>query len=111
MLLPQANGNGKDVLIQQCFNCHAFGKIGAVGRHALDGWKDEIEVMRQIGVARIRPEVRDEVASYLAATFGPDSVTPKSPAELPAYQKVKQDHDYFSDEALDIVYVDLLVSG
>ena len=63
MLLPQANGNGKDVLIQQCFNCHAFGKIGAVGRHAVDGWKDEIEVMRQTGVARIRPEVRDEVAA------------------------------------------------
>jgi hypothetical protein len=42
-LLPQVNGNGKDVLIQQCFNCHAFGKIGAVGRHDLNGWKDEID--------------------------------------------------------------------
>ena len=57
-LLPQANGNGKDVLIQQCFNCHAFGKIGAVGRHDRHGWKDEIDVMRQTGVARIKPEVR-----------------------------------------------------
>ena len=111
MLLPQANGNGKDVLIQQCFNCHAFGKIGAVGRHALDGWKDEIEVMRQTGVARIRPEVRDEVAAYLAAAFGPDSATPESPTELPAYQKVKQERDYFSDEALDIVYVDYELTG
>src|SRR5262249_3966826 len=45
-LIPQAPGNGKDVLIQQCFNCHAFGKIGAVGRHDLGGWKDEIDVMR-----------------------------------------------------------------
>jgi len=29
-------------------------------RHPLEGWKDEIEVMRQTGVARIRPEVRDQ---------------------------------------------------
>jgi hypothetical protein len=111
MLLPPAHGNGKDVLIQQCFNCHAFGKIGAVGRHPLDGWKDEIEVMRQTGVARIKPEVRDEVAAYLAATFGPDSATPESPTELPAYQKVKQERDYFSDEALNIVYVDYELTG
>ena len=110
-LLPQAHGNGKDVLIQQCFNCHAFGKIGAVGRHDLQGWKDEIEVMRQTGVARVRPELRDEVAAYLAAAFGPDSATPDSPAELPAYQKVKQDRNYFSDEALNIVYVDYQLTG
>ena len=84
-LLPQAQGNGKEVLVQQCFNCHAFGKIGAVGRHDLQGWKDEIDVMRQTGVARVRPEMRDEVAAYLAAAFGPDSATPESPAELPGY--------------------------
>ena len=28
--------------------------------YPLEGWKDEIEVMRQTGVARIRPEVRDQ---------------------------------------------------
>jgi virginiamycin B lyase len=110
-LLPEANGNGKAVLIQQCFNCHAFGKIGAVGRHDLQGWKDEIEVMRQTGVARVRPELRDEVAAYLAAAFGPESATPESPNELPAYQKVKQERDYFSDDALNIVYVDYQLTG
>lgn len=36
-LIPQALGNGKEMLIQQCFNCHAFGKIGAVGRHDVNG--------------------------------------------------------------------------
>jgi virginiamycin B lyase len=110
-LLPQAHGNGKDVLIQQCFNCHAFGKIGAVGRHDLQGWKDEIDVMRQTGVARVRPELRDEVAAYLAAAFGPESATPESPAELPGYQDVKQDREHFSDEALNIVYVDYQLTG
>jgi hypothetical protein len=110
-LLPQAHGNGKEVLIQQCFNCHAFGKIGAVGRHDLQGWKDEIDVMRQTGVARVRPELRDEVAAYLAAAFGPETATPESPAELPGYQNVKQDREHFSDEALNIVYVDYQLTG
>src|SRR6202035_5127017 len=89
-LLPQAHGNGKDVLVQQCFNCHAFGKIGAVGRHDVNGWKDEIDVMRLTGVAPI---------------------TPGSPAALPGYKDVKVDRDHFGDEALDIVYVDYPLTG
>jgi virginiamycin B lyase len=110
-LLPQALGNGKDVLIQQCFNCHAFGKIGAVGRHDLDGWKQEIDVMRLSGVARIRPEVTDRVSQYLAAAFGPDSATPESPAHLPGYQAVKPDRSAFSEASLNIVYVDYVLTG
>jgi Carboxypeptidase regulatory-like domain len=110
-LIPQALGNGKDVLIQQCFNCHAFGKIGAVGRHDLGGWKDEIDVMRLTGVARIRPEVTEQVSRYLAAAFGPDSATPESPAQLPGYQAVQQNRDDFSDESLNIVYVDYALTG
>jgi streptogramin lyase len=110
-LLPQALGDGKDVLIQQCFNCHAFGKIGAVGRHDLDGWKQEIDVMRLSGVARIRPEVTDRVSQYLAAAFGPDSATPESPAHLPGYQAVKPDRSAFSEESLNIVYVDYVLTG
>jgi virginiamycin B lyase len=111
VLLPQALGNGKDVLIQQCFNCHAFGKIGAVGRHDQNGWKDEIDVMRLTGVARIRPEMTNQISQYLAAAFGPDSATPESPAQLPGYQAVKQDRSSFSDEALNIVYVDYALTG
>ena len=111
LLLPEAHGNGRS-LIQQCFNCHAFGKIGAVGRHDRDGWKDEIDVMRQLGVARIKPEVDERVSEYLATAFGPEfRDASESPADLPAYQKVKQDRDYFSDEALNIVYVDYELTG
>ena len=51
------------------------------------------------------------MAEYLAATFGPDSSTPHSPAQLPEWEKVKVDHGYFSDEALDIVYVDYELTG
>lgn len=109
VLMPDAPGKGD--LIQQCFNCHAFGKIGAVGRHDQNGWKDEIDVMRQTGVANIKPDVTETVTKYLATAFGPDSATPQSPSDLPAYQQVKQEHDSFSDDALNIEYVDFELTG
>src|ERR1700694_2014326 len=67
--------------------------------------------MRLTGVARIRPEMTNLISQYLAAAFGPDSATPESPAQLPGYQAVKQDRNYFSDEALNIVYVDYALTG
>jgi virginiamycin B lyase len=103
-LTPEAPGKGD--LIQQCFNCHAFGKIGAVGRHDQDGWMQEIEIMRENGVATIKPDIAEKVTKYLAAAFGPDSSTPQYPSELPAYQQVKQEHDSFADDSLNIEYVD-----
>jgi virginiamycin B lyase len=47
----------------------------------------------------------------LSTVFGPDAETPASPAQLPQYQKVKQEHDYFADDALNIVYVDYQLTG
>ncbi len=108
VLLP--DGKGKDVVLQQCFNCHAMSKIGVEGRDR-DGWLEAIEHMRQVGVANIKPDVADQVAEYLDKIFGPDSEVPKSPAQLPQYQKVKQERDYFSDDALNIVYVDYQLTG
>jgi len=109
VLIPDAPGKG--VLVQNCWNCHAFSKIGAVGRHDEDGWRDQIDVMRKSGVTDVRPELEDKVVRYLAAAFGPDSPTPMSPAELPAYQKIRQEHDYYTDEALNIEYVDYQLTG
>jgi hypothetical protein len=103
ILLPAAKG--KDVVLQECFNCHAMSKIGAMGRDR-EGWLEAIEHMRQVGVAEIKPDVADQVSEYLGTVFGPDAETPASPALLPQYQKVKQEHDYFSDDALNLVYVD-----
>jgi len=108
-LIPEAPGKG--VLIQECFNCHAFGKIGAVGRHDEDGWRDAIDVMRISGVATIKPEVVNTVSAYLANAFGPTSATPMSPADLPGYQKIKMEHDYFSDDSLNIEWVDYQLTG
>ena len=40
---------------------------------------------------------------YLNSLFGPDSVLPKSPADMPDYQKTVRP---FSSEAMNIVYVE-----
>ncbi len=108
VLLPEAKG--KEVVLQECFNCHAMSKIGVMGRDR-DGWLEAIDHMQQVGVADIRPDVKGQVAEYLNAVLGPDSDTPASPAQLPQYQKVKQEHDYFTDDALNIVYVDYQLTG
>jgi len=101
----------KGILIQECWNCHAFGKIGAVGRHDEDGWRDAIDVMRKAGITDVKPDLENTVVGYLSKYFGPDSTTPASPADLPGYAKIKQDHDYFSDESLNIEYVDYNLTG
>jgi virginiamycin B lyase len=108
ILLP--DGKGKDVVLQECFNCHAMSKIGVLGRDR-DGWLEAIEHMRQVGVADIKPDVAAQVSEYLGTVFGPDAETPASPAQLPQYQMVKQQHDYFADDALNIVYVDYQLTG
>jgi virginiamycin B lyase len=108
ILLP--DGKGKDVVLQECFNCHAMSRIGTMGRDR-EGWLESIEHMRQVGVAEISPSIADQVSEYLGSVFGPDAATPPSPAQLPQYQNVKQEHDYFSDDALNIVYVDYQLTG
>ena len=109
ILLPDAKG--KDVVLQECFNCHAMSRLGATMGQDREGWLEAIEHMRQVGVAEIKPEIGEQAAEYLGNVFGPDASTPASPALLPQYQKVKQEHDYFSDDSLNIVYVDYQLTG
>jgi virginiamycin B lyase len=113
MLLPipatQPEARDRDVLLQQCFGCHGMSKWGMRADH--DGWANAIGVMRQVGVADIKPEIAEQAATYLASVFGPDSDTPAVPTQLPGYQAVKQDHASWSDDALNIVYVDYQLTG
>ena len=116
ILLPA--GPERDVVIHDCDNCHHLSKIGAVGRHDHDGWIQDIDFMRQTGVANldddtkgINPGIAEKAATYLESVFGPDSTTPMSPAQLPDYQKVKQEGDYFADDTLSIEYVDYQLFG
>lgn len=109
VLLP--DGKGKDTVLTECYNCHGMGKISSVGRRDYDGWLQAIGVMRELQVANIKPAVADVVAGYLSTVLGPDSSTPQSPAQLPEYQKVKMEHDYWSDDSLNIMYVDYPLAG
>jgi len=109
-LLPDAPGKGQ--FLQECFNCHAFSLMASVGRHDHDGWMQAINLMNVLKVANIKPNIADMAATYLAYAYGPDTtVTPESPAQLPAYQKIKQEGDYFSDDALRIAWVDYELTG
>jgi virginiamycin B lyase len=100
---------GKDLIFGHCNICHQFqSRMASVGRD-LDGWKDRVAFMRQAMHFSIflgpnfSDQDADEVATYLDSLFGPDSVLPKSPADMPGYQKTVRP---FSSDALNIVYVE-----
>jgi virginiamycin B lyase len=106
-LWPAAKG--KDLIFTHCNICHQFQSRIASVRRDLDGWKDRVAFMRKAMHFSIflGPNFSDqdaeEVATYLSSLFGPDSVLPKSPAEMPDYQKTVRP---FSSEAMNIVYVE-----
>ncbi len=60
------------------------------------------------GLARFTDEDASEVASYLTSLFGPDSVLPKSPADMPGYKDTVRP---FSADSLNIVYVEYDMPG
>src|SRR6202521_2888016 len=104
-LLPE--GPGKQLLFFRCMSCHGLQtKIAAVRRDE-EGWQACVALMRDrvggVGDLRITEADGAAVASYLGRVFSADSDLPRSPANLPEYQKVK--HAEFSDEAMKIVYV------
>ena len=106
-LWPAAKG--KDLFFEHCNICHQFQSRIASVRRDLDGWKDRIAFMRDamhfsvfLG-PNFSDQDTEEVANYLNSLFGPDSVLPKSPADMPAYQKTARP---FSGEAMNIVYVE-----
>jgi len=57
---------------------------------------------------RINDQEAGDIASYLNSVFGEDSALPKSPADVPGYQKLVQS---FSDDGMKIVYVEYEVAG
>jgi virginiamycin B lyase len=111
-LWPPAKG--KDLIFSQCNICHQFqSRMASVSRDA-DGWRDRVAYMREAMHFSIflGPHFSDQdaadVASYLTSLFGPDSVLPKSPADMPEYQKTVR---RFSSEAMNIVYVEYDMPG
>ena len=109
-LLPA--GKGKDTLFANCFVCHGFQTRMASVRRDEAGWRDRVDYMRQAMAfqlsARFTDEKENEVVSYLTSVFGQDSTTPRSPADVPGYKDTVRP---FSDEAMNIVYVEYDVTG
>lgn len=111
-LWPPAKG--KDLIFSNCNICHQFqSRMASVTRDE-DGWKDRVAYMREamhfsifMGVHFSDQDAAD-VASYLTSLFGPDSVLPKSPADLPKYKDTVRP---FSRDALNIVYVEYDMPG
>jgi virginiamycin B lyase len=111
-LWPPAKG--KDLIFSQCNICHQFqSRMASVTRDA-DGWKDRIAFMREAMHFSVflGPHFSDQdaadVASYLTSLFGPDSVLPKSAADMPGYKDTVRP---FSSEAMNIVYVEYEMPG
>jgi len=109
-LLPE--GKGKETLSANCYVCHGFQTRMASVRRDEAGWRDRVDYMRQAMAfqlsARFTDENENEVVSYLTSVFGQDSTTPRSPADVPGYNDTVRP---FSDEAMNIVYVEYDVSG
>ena len=111
-LFPAAKG--KELLFGHCNICHQFQSRMASVHRDLDGWKDRVAFMREamhfsvfLG-PNFSDQDADDVANYLNSLFGPDSVLPKSPADMPGYQKTVRP---FSSEAMNIVYVEYDMPG
>jgi virginiamycin B lyase len=109
-LMPE--GKGKDVLSSNCFICHGFQTRMAAIRRDEEGWRDRVNYMRSSMAFQLSERFNDEkanaVISYLNGVFGQDSAVPRSPVDLPEYKDTVRP---FSDEAMNIVYVEYDVSG
>jgi virginiamycin B lyase len=102
----------KDKIFNVCFTCHGFQtRMASVTRDA-DGWRDRVQFMQtamKFGLEdRINDPEADMVAAYLTKLFGPDSVLPKSPADMPEYKDTVRP---FSADAMNIAYVEYDMPG
>jgi virginiamycin B lyase len=108
-LWPEAKG--KHLIAAHCSTCHQFQtRMASVTRDA-DGWADRVAYMRSamhFSFGHFTDQDASDIASYLTSLFGPDSVLPKSPADMPGYKETVRP---FSSDALNIVYVEYDMPG
>ena len=99
---------GKDLFVAHCATCHLFQtRMASVTRDA-DGWRDRLQYMQTTLHVEVTDQDADVIASYLTSLFGPDSVLPKSPADMPAYKDTVRT---FSADSSNIVYVEYDMPG
>ena len=68
-MLPE--GEGKDLMVTQCTNCHGLEKI-VTQRRTVEEWADTVYDMIGRG-AQIFVEEADAIAKYLGESFGPEA--------------------------------------
>lgn len=105
---------GKDLIFAHCSICHGFQSRMASVRRDAEGWKDRVAYMREamhystfLG-PHLSDQEADSIATYLTSLFGPDSVLPKSPADIPQYKDTVRP---FISEAMNIVFVEYDMPG
>ena len=99
-------GKGKEILMSQCVICHSFQTRMATASKDADQWRAVVDTMRttmHFHLYRVTDDDADTLAQYLANLFGPDSVLPKSPADIPEYKGTVRT---FTSDASNIVYVE-----
>ncbi len=104
-------GKGKDLIFARCSICHEFQTRMASVRRDADGWKDRLDYMRTVmhyDLWNMPDEDANAISTYLTSLFGPDSVLPKSPEDMPNY---KQTVRPFGADSLNIVYVEYDMAG
>ena len=102
----------KTKIFSTCFTCHGFQtRMASVSRDA-EGWRDRVEFMRtamNFGLeGRVSDQEADMIAEYLAKLYGPDSILPKSAADMPEYKDTVRP---FASEAMNIAYVEYDMPG
>ncbi len=105
-LFPESHA--KTLIKANCSTCHEFQSRMAAVHRDQDGWRDRIEFMRHDMKVHITDAEADEIAVYLTSLFGPDSVLPKSPTDMPEYSKMARK---MGSDALNIVYVEYDMPG
>jgi virginiamycin B lyase len=104
-------GPGKDLFFRNCDVCHGFQtRMASVTRDA-DGWRDRVEYMRTMmhyNLPHLSDQDADGIAFFLTSMFGPETVLPKSPEDVPNYKDTVRP---FSSDALNIVYVEYDMPG
>ena len=77
-------GAGSEVASAKCSTCHSLGRV--VSQHrSKAGWADTVSMMTDKGL-EVTPAEAEQIATYLAASFGPvpDTITPAETAPAAA---------------------------
>jgi hypothetical protein len=64
--------------------------------------------MQTVMHVQVNDQDADQIAAYLTTLFGPDSVLPKSPVEMPAFKDTVRS---FGSDSSNIVYVEYDMPG